>query len=164
MKIKNNKIILVVLLSMVFITSCQQPPAKHSVPNPNIHFSDTETQAKLINLLKQNNIPYKIEQFDKDKNNYIVWEPQYDKEVISLIKNIYKGKGESSPTNISFVTEEQNKYFVTLLEENGIPYRIVKKDFNGELKTNIEYISEDESKIRDLKIRVLKEKPINIAR
>jgi len=44
------------------------------------------------------------------------------------------------------------------LKKNGIPYKITKKYFGGETKTNIEYTSEDEDKIRDLKIKVLKEK------
>ena len=155
------------LLGMAFIISCKKPPSSYNdikQPNPNIHFSDIERQTKLANLLKQNNIPYSVEQFDKDGNDYIAWEPQYHKIVRTLIKDISEENGDNSPSNISFITEEQNIYFVTLLEENGIPYKITKKEFTGEIKTNIEYISEDEDKIRGLKIKVLKEKPFNIAR
>ncbi len=158
---------MVSLLSMVFIISCKKPPSIYNEikqPNPNIHFSDVERQTKLVNLLKQNNIPYTVEQFDKDGNDYIAWESQYSKMVRTLIKDIYEENGEQLPSNISFITEEQNKYFISLLEENGISCKVVKKTINGKKETNIEYVSEDEDKIRSLKIKVLKEKPINIPR
>ena len=128
---------------------------------PNIHFSEIEKQNLLINLLDKKGIPYRIERFDKEKNDYVVWETQYNKEIEKIINNIYEQYDEEKPSSISFPTEEQNKYFISLLEKEGILYKIEEKEENGKKKRYIKYKSKNDYKIRNLQIQTLKENPIN---
>ena len=127
------------------------PQKKFDESKPNIHFTDPSKQEKLISWLTKEGIPYKIEKLDNTNREYVTWGKEQDVKVQEMLWDIH----EEVP-NISFPTEKQNGYFISLLKRENIPFRVVQRNTSSGLKQTIEYRAEYASKVSKLIIEVLK--------
>ena len=125
----------------------------------NIHLSKPEAMSHLQKILQKEGIQFKLRYHEYDKRQYIVWHKKDDPRVRKIIYEITKSDcGEPGKENITLINNEQNEYLVDLMEEQGIPYRVIESKVPDRPGIAVEYRIEDELKVEKLIKKVLKEK------
>ncbi len=102
---------------------------EHPKALPSITIATDEHKDYFHSLLKQANIPFET-RILSDRNNYRVeWDWKYDDEVQQLITEFYKGiSGSRKPPKLAFSSEIEKEILLTLLNENNIPYKLIKSE------------------------------------
>jgi hypothetical protein len=90
-----------------------------------VQYNSQEIQKDILALLEERNIPYKL-----DKDKFILYRSDYEREVKSVLKEIEKRHSLPLPNKYLSNPTEQ-KYFLSLLEKSNIPFEIMKLDAEG---------------------------------
>lgn len=107
----------------------------HSQELPRVSFSEREHEKCFLKLLQDATIPYKIKELDGKPRRYVVWDWEYNDKVQKLIKKVFDKIGITTQrARLTFQRPEEKEYFVNLLKEENIPYRLVK---NKKLAQNL---------------------------
>jgi len=127
------------------------PAPKVKQPPPSVNFTNPETQKMFVELLKKNAISYRIDRLDDKGNNYVIWDMNDDEKVSELLAQVeQKASCNDSPPSISFPTQKHTEYFIDLLKEEEIPYRVIEKTTPKGVETFIEYGWKDYAIVRRL--------------
>ena len=102
---------------------------EHLRVQPNISITNDENKEYFISLLKQANIPFKTKRLS-DENIYLVeWDLKYDDEVQQLKIEFYKRiSGSRKPPKLAFSNKVEKEILLALLNENNIPYKLIKSE------------------------------------
>lgn len=96
-----------------------------------IKYESAEVQKQIANTLKEENIPFRI-----NNEGFIEYRKKDDERVKKIAAQIHIAlapapKVEQPPPNTSFSNPETHKLFVALLQKEGIPYTIDSLDDKG---------------------------------
>jgi hypothetical protein len=132
----------------------QKYEKESSVKSPNISFTDEKYKEKFIKLLKEKNIPYKLSKLYNSEKDYIIWNEVYDNEVQQLVRKIYVEMGiTKKPHRVNFENKEEKDHLLTLLNRDGVPYRLVNDELtNPAMGPDIEYDWVNYDKVKKLVI------------
>lgn len=88
-----------------------------------------------MSLLREANIPYKINKLDGSGDDYIVWDWQYDTQVQNLLMDLYDKFGfTKKPIKRAFFSQEERENFLNMLNKENIPYKVIKNDMIARTK------------------------------
>lgn len=120
-------------------------------PPPNVSFTNPETQKMFVELLKKNGISYRVGRLNDKGNNYVIWDLNDDGKVSELLAHVeQKASFNDSLPSISFPTKKHTEYFIDLLKEEEIPYKVIEKTTQKGVETFIEYGWKDYAKVKRL--------------
>ena len=104
-----------------------------------------------VELLEKNGIPYRIDRLDDKENNYVIWDLNDDEKVLELVAQVeQKTSCNNNPPRISFPTKKHTEYFISLLENDEIPYKVVEKTRQQGFEIYIEYNWNDYVRVKKL--------------
>jgi len=134
---------------------------------PSISIATDEHKDYFLSLLKQANIPFKIEKLSN--NNYrIEWDLKHNNKVQQLKIAFYKGiSGSRNPPKLAFSNEIEKEILLALLDEKNIPYNLIKSEAaksTSKINEVIEYDWPYYEEVQDLRLkarRMMREKSEN---
>ncbi len=134
---------LLIMISSWFIFDLSRYLPPDLIFSRGIKYESAEVQKQLTNKLKEENIPFRI-----NDEGFIEYRKKDEDRVKKMADQIHIAlspapKVEQPPPNTSFSNPETHKLFVTLLQKEGIPYRIDSLDDKGN-KYVIWDLSDDE--------------------
>jgi hypothetical protein len=138
------------------------PEPKDEQPPPNTSFSNPETHKLFVTLLQKEGIPYKIDSLDDKGNKYVIWDLSDDEKVLKIISQVeQKTSCNNNPPSISFPTKRHTDYFINLLKEGGISYKVIEKTNQQGSEIYIEYNWDDYVKVKKLIRKTIAEAEAN---
>ena len=114
---------------------------------------DEITKKRVLQLLEEQNIPHKV-----DKNGYILFRKVDENRVMDIIlevKRAFTPENEvfDNKAGISFALEEHEKLFLSLLEEENIPYELQER-LDGRGLHQIVWDKQYNDKVKKIKLKV----------
>lgn len=138
------------------------PAPEAEQPPPNINFSNPKTHNMFVALLEKEGIPYRIDRLDDNGNYYVIWDRNDDEKVLELVAQIKQETScNTNPPSISFPTKNHSRYFIDLLINQEIPYKIVEQTTRQGVKHSIEYDWKDYVRVKKLIRKTIAEIPID---
>ncbi|HDZ62364.1 MAG TPA: hypothetical protein ENH40_04380 [Nitrospirae bacterium] len=101
--------------------------------NPNIFFQDSEKKNIFLTVLEKEGIPYQLKKLNGIGEYYIEWAWKHDEKVQKIITEVRERKTEIAKERcrIVFQNPEQKTYFLDLLKEDNIPYKLGEIEVPG---------------------------------
>lgn len=121
MKIR-NKIHVILIISISILISCKNLIFAELMA-PGMYFYPKGANEYLIQLLKENKIPYEIEYDNKRNIQLIRWSDKDNRKALEqALKVNHKIGATKRPESIKMLSPEMNDKFERLLKENNIPF------------------------------------------